>query len=95
MGNDQTIYLLNDDKCIRKRLHTIYARNDEIEQLADNQVEYKTNFDYHNVQHRQAFHKAKLTLAMFEDSIECVEDHVSLIYCEECHKIVAIVTHSY
>lgn len=95
MGNDQTIYIVNSKKCRSGKVHSFSARNDEVEQLRGNQVEFNQDFSWSNLEHKKAFHKAGLTLDMFEDSHECVADHVSLIYCDDCKEIVALVTHCY
>jgi hypothetical protein len=95
MGNDQTIYFVNQKRCKAGKAHNIYARKDVVEQLEDNQVEYNTNFSWANLEHRNAFHKAGLTLDMFEDSHECAEYHVSLIHCDDCKEILAVATHCY
>ena len=94
LGNDQTIYLVSS-RCANNKPHTIYARKDVVEQLVENQTEYNTNFEWKNLQHRNAFRRAGLKLKMFEDSSECAEMHVSLILCEDCKEIVAVVTHCY
>jgi hypothetical protein len=95
MGNVQNIYIINNKKCSKGKVHSFYAKNDCVEQLYNNQVEYNQVFNWKNPEHRNAFHKAGLTLDMFEDSHACVEDHISFICCDECKEIIAIVTHCY
>jgi hypothetical protein len=86
---------VNQKRCKVGKIHSLYARNDVIEELEENQTEYNTNFSWKNLEHRNAFHRAGLNLEMFENSSECAEMHVSLLHCVECKEIVAVVTHCY
>jgi len=95
MGNDQQIYIINNRKCGKDNVHSFSAKNDDVIQLSDSQVEFNQDFNWDDPKHEKAFRKAGLTLDMFEDSKECATMHLSLIKCESCGDILAIVTHCY
>ena len=95
MGNDQQIYIINLKKCSKGKVHNFCAKNDTVIELADNQVQFEQDFKWNNPEHRNAFHKAGLTLDLFEVSHACAEDHISFIHCDDCKEILAVVTHCY